>query len=1491
MLSKLRDLLKPKNPSSGPQAASSPMPATAGSWDELFQQAQGLQQQGQLERGIEAYDKCVALAPERAEAYYKRANALNTLGRLEPALADYDRAIGLDPAYTYAYCNRGSVLERLGRRDEALASYDRALELDPKDALTHYNRGTVLKDLERYEDALASYDAAIALNATHAEAHVNRGNVLQELKRHEAAIESFERALALNPTIAAAFRGLGSSLQGLMRMEEALAACDKAIALKADAASYVSRGNVLLGLDRHAEAAASYLKAIELDPECTQAYFQHGYLQRIANRFERAAADYKVVARLEPDYAYLAGNLIEASLQTCDWTDFDVVVERITAGIENDKKVSHPFISMALTDSARLQHLSARAWASNACPPDDSLGPIARRPRPQKLTVAYFSPDFHEHPIGRLLAELIEIHDRARFEVIAFSFGAKLRDEPQQRLMHAFDRFIEVREKSSVEIAELARSLDVDIAVDLCGYTLNNRADVFALRVAPVQVGYLGYLGTMGASYMDYIVADRTVVTPQSESHYSEKIIYLPDTHQVNDRQRQIADRVFTRAELGLPEQGFVFCCFNLNYKISPTTFAGWMRILKAVPGSVLFLFANHEAAKVNLRAHAVRYGVDADRLVFGGRLSPAEYLARYRTADLFLDTLPYNAGTTASDALWAGLPVLTLTGEAFASRIAASLLTALGVPELITSTQQQYEQLAIELASNPQRLAALRTRIQDNRLTSALFDTARFARNLEAAFTAIHARYQAGESPEHISLNESWDELFKQAQGLQQHGQLEQAVEMYGKCVELTPERAEAYYKRANALNGLERLEPALADYDRAIARNPAYTYAFCNRGSVLERLGRGDEALASYDRALELDPKDALTHYNRGSVLKDLERYEEALSSYEAAIGLNANYAEAHVNRGSVLQELRRYEAAIESFDRALALNPQLAHAAQGRGICLHCLNRLEPALAAYNKAIALKPDLAAAYLGRGALLAGLDRHAEATNDYLKAIAVEPGPKAFQALAECQAKSKRLDLAIASLDAALELDPDGGNYLLGDSRSARMQACLWDGLDADLERIATGVRERKPVCHPFTLAALIDSPALLRAAAEILVRDRLDPACKEDLGQIAALAPIPSSRPRSDKIRIGYFSSDLRTHPVALLTAGLFECHDRKKFEVTAFAFGPECSDPIVARLAKAFDRFIDVRQKSNLEVVTLARELGIDIAMDLNGFTAHCRAEIFVLRAAPIQINFLGYPGTMGAGFMDYLLADGVVIPREQQRHYAEKIAYLPNSFIPFDASYAIADRKFTRAELGLPANEFVFCCFNNSYKILPEVFDHWMRILGRTGNSVLWLQQANETVAANLRKEAERRGIDGRRLIFASRVASLAEHLARIRAADLVLDTFPYNAHATALDTLWAGVPLLTYPGETFASRVAASMLRTLGLPELIADSPSQYEEKAVELAAGPARLAQLRHQLAQRNTPLFDTKHYTGNLEAVYEAIYERHRSGSPPAHINEHFAT
>jgi predicted O-linked N-acetylglucosamine transferase (SPINDLY family) len=351
------------------------------------------------------------------------------------------------------------------------------------------------------------------------------------------------------------------------------------------------------------------------------------------------------------------------------------------------------------------------------------------------------------------MAEIFERHDRSRFEVTAFSFGPEKQDAMRARVSKAFERFVDVRGLQDAGVAALARKLSVDIAVDLKGHTEDARPGIFAQRAAPVQVAYLGYPGTMGAGYMDYIIADATVIPEAHKEHYTEKVVWLPDSYQANDSTRPISSRTYSRGLEGLPETGFVFCCFNANYKFLPGTFDAWMRILKHVQGSVLWLIEDNAEAVANLRKEAVRRGVDAGRLVFAGRLPQAEHLARQRLADLFLDTLPCNAHTTTSDALWAGLPVLTRSGETFAGRVAASLLKAVGLPELVVATQEAYEALAIALASDPARLAAIRRKLSAARLTSPLFDAARFAHNIEAAYVAMHERHLAGALPDHFAV------------------------------------------------------------------------------------------------------------------------------------------------------------------------------------------------------------------------------------------------------------------------------------------------------------------------------------------------------------------------------------------------------------------------------------------------------------------------------------------------------------------------------------------------------------------------------------------------------------------------------------------------------------------------------------------------------------------------------------------------------------------
>jgi predicted O-linked N-acetylglucosamine transferase (SPINDLY family) len=440
-------------------------------------------------------------------------------------------------------------------------------------------------------------------------------------------------------------------------------------------------------------------------------------------------------------------------------------------------------------------------------------------------------------------------------------------------------------------------------------------------------------------------------------------------------------------------------------------------------------------------------------------------------------------------------------------------------------------------------------------------------------------------------------------------------------------------------------------------------------------------------------------------------------------------------------------------------------------------------------------------------------------------------------------------------------------------------MSVCDWSGFAADVNRLAAGIEAGEVVSPPHQVIVLLDSVPLHYKAAHIWVQA----AHPANPG-----LPGISRRRRLEKARIGYFSGEFYPHPVPALMAQVFEAHDRSQYEVIAFSYGAHSQDEFGMRLERGVDRFIDVREKSDRDIALLAREMGIDIAVDLAGHTGRSRTGIFTWRAAPLQVNYLGYAGTMGADYMDYLIADGTVVPEGHESYYAEKIVRLPNSFLPHDSGRVIASTVYSRDELGLPSTGFVFCSFNNSYKITPEVFDSWMRILARVPNSVLWLSQNNETVVDNLRREALRRGVDVERLIFAGHMPSPADHLARHRAADLFLDTRPYNAHATAIDALWAGLPVLTLPGSGFAARVAASLLKAVQLPELIATSVGSYEAMAVQMAEDPRFLAAIKEKLARNrlDSPLFDTPRFVRHLESSYARMLERLHAGLPPEHIH-----
>ena len=706
---------------------------------------------GKHELALEAYDLALEIQPDDVEVLINKGSTLNDIKNYALSLEVLENAIRIRSDIPEAWSNKGIALNNLNLCQESLNAYSEAIKLNPDHYEAWSNKSIPLSKLKKYAEALEACDRALSLKPEYAEAWSNKGITLTELKRYDEAIAHYDRALSLKPEYAEAWSNKGVTLHDLKRFDEAIAHFDKALSLKSDYHEALSnKGVTLHELKRYDEAIAHYDRALSLKPEYAEAWSNKGITLTELKRYDEAIAHYDRALSLKKDMDWVAGDLLHTKMKICSWLGLTGSLQDVSKKVKAKGRAAHPFYLLALNDDASLHKNSSEIYAQDKYPCNPILGPIFKGPEKKKIRIGYFSADFRSHAVSFLTAELFELHDKNRFEITAFSFGADDKSPIRLRLSQAFNQFIDVRGKSDQEVALLARELEIDIAVDLGGHTNDSRTGIFAYRAAPIQVSYIGYLGTMGVEYYDYLLADKIIIPSGSEHLYAEKIAYLP-SYQVNDRKRKISDKAFTRHELGLPATGFVFCCFNNNYKILPPTFNSWMQILRAVEGSVLFLYAENQWAEANLKKEAEARGVDSARLVFGASIPTDEYLARYRVCDLFLDTFPYNAGTTASDALWAGLPVLTLMGKSFASRMAASLLNAIGLPRLITNTRDEYESLAIELGTNPKMLAEIRLKLVSNRLTTPLFDAPLFTKNLETAYSEMYKGYRAGLAPEYI--------------------------------------------------------------------------------------------------------------------------------------------------------------------------------------------------------------------------------------------------------------------------------------------------------------------------------------------------------------------------------------------------------------------------------------------------------------------------------------------------------------------------------------------------------------------------------------------------------------------------------------------------------------------------------------------------------------------------------------------------------------------
>jgi predicted O-linked N-acetylglucosamine transferase (SPINDLY family) len=726
-------------------------------------------QEGRFAEGAASAQMALAADACHARSHVLLGRAMSALGRRDEAVSSFKQAIALAPDLEQAHSHLADMLSDLGRNAEAIESYDHALLLAPQAAVNWFNRGLALRAEGRVEEALTSFERAIAGKPDFAKAHLERGNTLWELHRAEEALASIETALAMEGGLAEAWHSRGVVLSELKRWNEALASYDRALEQNGDLAeAWLGRGNLLRELKRYEEAVAAHDRALAIKPALAAAWLGRGNASLEIKRFDEASAAYSKVLAIRPEARHVACSRLDVKLQMCDWTNLQAEIAELLAtmrdgepggavprdaGVARMVESTAPMVMARLTDESAILLRSAIECVREQASYPKPFTHVRMRPT-GKLRLAYMSQDFRQHVTGMNFVDLFEQHDRSRFELFGLALTADDGSAIRKRIASAFDHFHDLSVIDDEAAARRIRELGIDVIVEMVGHSRESRPAILAHRPAPVQVNGWSAGHSAGAPYIDYVVSDPWMLPSSDQQFFLEKIVHLPNTCFPHDSTQAISPSSPARAEEGLPEDGFVFCCFNGSYKITPEFFAVWMNLLRELPGSVLWLASNNEWATANLRREAGARGIDPGRLVFAQRrLLLADHLARHHLAGLFLDTLPYNAQSTSMDALWAGLPVLTCAGRSYAGRFAMSQLHNIGLSELIAEDIAAYERLAIDLARDPHRLRELRARLERNRLTSPLFDTKRLCRELEAAYETMAEIWQRGESPRSFSV------------------------------------------------------------------------------------------------------------------------------------------------------------------------------------------------------------------------------------------------------------------------------------------------------------------------------------------------------------------------------------------------------------------------------------------------------------------------------------------------------------------------------------------------------------------------------------------------------------------------------------------------------------------------------------------------------------------------------------------------------------------
>lgn len=1398
-----------------------------------------------------------------------------------PALRQAAQLLPQDPG---AHANLGNALADTGHLDEAEQSFRQAARLDPGNPFVHFNLGNTLFGLGRLAEAEASIREALRIHPDHPDMHNNLGNLLGELGRLREAEQSFRRALQLDPRHGPALYNLGNVLRELGQLDEATARCREALELDPQAAeNHANLANALKELGQADAAEASYRRALQLDPDLAEAHSNLGNLLRDSGRLEEACASYQQALRLVPQDISSHNNL-GVTLKDLGRLDQAEASYRRALEIRPDFAEAHSNLLFAynydprqapdfcLDEAKRYGQMASgkvgRRYAAWSCPV-----------QPARLRIGLVSGDLRAHPVGYFLEGLLARLDHGRVELVAYATDHRT-DTLTERIRPAFSAWKSLVGLPDREAAALIHADGIHVLIDLAGHTAHNRLPVFAWKPAPVQASWLGYFATTGVAEMDYLLVDSEGVPEDQRACFTEALCYLPDTR-----------LCFTPPATDLPvaplpalHNGWLtFGCFQNLTKVGEGVLALWAKVMAALPEARLRWQCRQlgdPAVARQFRQNLERHGIAGHRVALSGAASREDYLAAHAGVDLILDTFPFPGGTTTCEALWMGVPTLTLAGRSLLERQGASLLAAAGLRDFITGDEAEFVARAQALARDVAALATLRSGLRHRLADSPLFEATRFARGFEKALWEMWRHWEAGNAaalapPEAVHALPAEALRSLGAEHLQQ-GRLDEAEAAYREALELEPDFAEAHFKLGNILFAMDRLDAAEACYRRAVELDPDYVKALYNLGNTLRQTGRLDEAEHCYRRVAAIDPHYTNAHNNLGVLLMDQGRHAEAEDVYRQLLSVAPDDAVALGNLGLCQLAQGRLAEAEASLRQALALQPANPEARNNLGVALKQQGRMTEAEAEYRAVLDARPDHAEAHNNLGAVLKAQGRLAEAEDACLAAI--EQAPDYVDALNNLGAILKelgRLGEAEHACLCALEADPG----------CAEAHNNLGTILSDQCRRTEATESFRKALrCRPDYPEAHSNLLFIMNYGADSLPLILAESRRYGEL--VAARIERPftdwSCPPNPGRLRVGMVSGDLRNHPVGYFLNSFLAHLDPSRVELIAYPTS-RAETELTARLRPHFAAWKTIHGLDDRAAAAMIRDDGVHVLLDLAGHTAHNRLPVFAWKPAPVQAGWLGYCATTGLAAMDYCMADALTLTEAEARNFTESIWRLPQGYLCF--SPPGADLPVS-APPALRDGHVTFGSFNNLAKIDAPVVNAWARILAAVPGSRLLLkaqQLGDEAMRERFAGLFAARGVAAERLSLQGVIADRREHLASYGRIDIALDPFPYNGVTTTVEALWAGVPVLTCAGERFLARQGLGLLSSVGLHDWIATDVDDYVAKAAAHATDLPGLAALRAGLRQRvlASPLFDAQRFARDFEDALHGMWQAR--GEKPA--------